>query len=157
VPHIESLGGLLALACGAVAILRRKLAIGGWLFYFFCQVLLGLALVAAGTHWKYYSPREWNEPFPYFLFAVSSLSRMVLLAVIAAICILLVETRARRWVAVLQFALATYAFLTVLKLPVDAWCYPSATARDALSLAFPVAWMVYFSVSVRVKTVLTHD
>ena len=155
-PDLESLGGALALACGVVAILRRKQPIGGWLFYFFCQVLLGLALAAASTHWKYYSAGMWDDPVRYFLFTVSSLSRMVLLAAIAAICILLVKTRGRRWVAVLQFGLATYAFLTILKLPVDAYCFPSATTRDALSLAFPLVWMVYFGVSRRVKRVLSN-
>ena len=137
----------------SAAVPRRKRAIGGWLFYFFCQVLLGLALVAASTHWKYYSPGEWTDPVRYFLFAISSLSRTVLLAAIAAICSLLVATRGRHWVAALEFALAIYAFLTILKLPVDSYCFPSATTRDALSLTFPVVWMIYFAVSERVKRV----
>ena len=51
-PDLQSLGSSLAIACGIVAILRRKYAIGGWLFYFFCQVLIGLALVAVSTRWR---------------------------------------------------------------------------------------------------------
>ena len=152
-PDIQTFGGSLALACGIVAIIRRKRAIGGWLFYFFCQVLLGLALVAASTHWRNYSPSEWDSPARYFLFTLSNLSRLVLLAAIAVIGILLVETREWHWVIALQYALATYAFLTILKLPVDAYCFPSATNRDALSLAFPVVWMGYFAVSRRVRKV----
>jgi hypothetical protein len=152
-PDLKSLGGALALLCAIVAILRRKRAVGGWLFYFFCQVLLGLTLVAASTHWKYFSPREWSDPARYFLFTVSNLSRTVLLAAIAAICMLLAETREWRWIVGLRYALATYAFLTILKLPVDMYCAPSAVNRDAMSLAFPVVWMGYFSVSVRVRKV----
>jgi hypothetical protein len=152
-PDLQTFGGSLALACGIVAIIRRKRAIGGWLFYFFCQVFLGLALVAASTHWQNYSPSEWDSPARYFLFILSNLSRVVLLAAIAVIGILLVETREWCWVICLQYALATYAFLTILKLPVDTYCFPSATTRDAMSLAFPVVWMGYFAVSQRVRKV----
>ncbi|HEX3742395.1 MAG TPA: hypothetical protein VHW09_00630 [Bryobacteraceae bacterium] len=150
---LQSLGGGIALVFGIVAILRRNCAIGGWLFYFFCQVLLGLALAAASTHWGNYSPDQWDTPLRYFLFAVSNLSRIVLLAAISVVCILMADTRAWHWVVALQYALAAYGVLTVVKLPVDAYCFPSATARDALSLAFPAVWMVYFGVSVRVKKV----
>jgi hypothetical protein len=153
VRDLQSFGGALALACGMVAVVRRKQAIGGWLFYFFCQVLLGLALVALSTHWKLYSPREWSDPVRYFLFTLSNLSRVVLLAAIAAMCVLLAETRAWHWICGLQYALATYAFLTVIKLPVDIYCFPSAVSRDTMSLAFPVVWMGYFALSVRVRKV----
>jgi hypothetical protein len=153
VPDLQSVGSSLAFLCGVVAILRRKRAIGGWLFYFFCQVLLGLALVAFSTHWKLYSPREWSDPVRYFLFAVSNLSRTALLAAIAAMCVLLADARSWRWVVGLQYALATYGFLTILKLPVDAYCFPGASSRDTMSLAFPVVWIGYFSVSVRVRKV----
>lgn len=152
-PDLQSFGGSLSLACGIIAIVRRKRAVGGWLFYFFCQVLIGLALVAVSTTWSNYLPREWNDPARYFLFALSSLSRTAMLAAIAAIGILLVETRDAQWITGLQYALATYAFLTILKLPVDIYCFPGATARDTVSLGFPIVWMAYFSVSQRVRKV----
>ena len=150
---LETLGGLLALVCAVAAIVRRKRAIGGWLFYFFCQVFLGLALVAASTHWGYYSPDFWADPATYFLFTLAGLSRSVLLAAVAVLCFLAAETRAWHWIVALQFALTTYGFVTVLKLPVDLYCFPSATPRDALSLFFPAVWIVYFSVSSRVRKV----
>jgi hypothetical protein len=152
-PDIQSLGSGLALACGLIAMGRRKRAIGGWLFYFFCQVFIGLALLATSTHWRYYLPQQWGDPLRYFLFALSSLSRLVLLASIAAVSVVLIETRGDAWIAALRYALATYAFVTVLKIPVDLFCFPSATLRDTLSLGFPLVWMVYFAVSVRVRKV----
>ena len=152
-PDLQSFGSSLAIACGIVAIVRRKYAIGGWLFYFFCQVLIGLALVAVSTHWRSYLPREWSDPSRYFLFTVSSLSRTALLAAIGVVCLLLVETRKAQWIAGLQYALATYAFMTILKLPVDVYCFPGATTRDTLSLGFPVVWMAYFAMSRRVTKV----
>jgi hypothetical protein len=153
VPNPQSLGGTLALLCAVAAVVRRRHAIGGWLFYFFCQVVLGLALVAASTHWKYYAAREWSDPVRYFLFTLSNLSRVVLLAAIAVVFVLLAETRDWQWICGLQYALATYAFLTVVKLPVDLYCFPSAVNRDALSLVFPVVWMAYFALSARVRKV----
>jgi hypothetical protein len=153
VPDLQSFGGSLALACGIIAIVRRKRAVGGWLFYFFCQVLIGLALVAVSTNWTNYLPRGWSDPARYFLFVLSSLSRTALLAAIAAIGIILVETRDAQWIAGLQYALATYGFLTILKLPVDIYCFSGATARDTLSLGFPIVWMAYFSASRRVRKV----
>ncbi len=150
---IQSLGAALALLCGIVAILRRKQPIGGWLFYFFCQVLLGLALAIGSTHWTLYAPRAWSDPTRYFLFALASLSRVVILVATAALCALLAETRDWRWIAGLRYTLATYAFLTILKLPVDAYCFPSALTRDTGSLAFPLVWISYLSLSVRVRQV----
>jgi hypothetical protein len=152
-PGIQSFGGILALLCGIAAVVRRKHAIGGWLLYFFFQVLLGLALVAASTHWTLYASREWSDPVRYFLFTVSNLSRVAVLAAIAVMCISLADTRDYQWVCGLQWALAIYGFLTIVKLPVDMYCFPSAVNRDTLSMAFPVVWMGYFTVSVRVRKV----
>ena len=152
-PDLQSIGGGLALAGAVAAVLRRKHAIGGWLFYFFCQVLLGVALVGASTHWKLYLSRTWDDPARYFLYTLSNLSRVALLAAIGVVCIMLVETREWQWVCGLRYALGTYALLTVLKLPVDAYCFPVALSRDTLSLAFPLVWIVYFSVSRRVGRV----
>jgi hypothetical protein len=153
VPDLQSLGGSLALACGIIAIVRRKRAFGGWLFYFFCQLLIGLALVAVSTNWTNYLPKEWSDPARYFLFVVSSLSRTAMLAAIGVICIVLVETRDAQWIAGLQYSLATYALLTIIKIPVDIYCFVGATARDTMSLGFPIVWMAYFSVSQRVRKV----
>jgi hypothetical protein len=152
----QFIGGVLALASGIAAIARRKHAIGGWLFYFYCQVFLGLALIGASTSWKSYLPRAWNDPVRYFAYAISNLSRVALLAAIGAICIRLACTRERRYVCGLQYALATYAFLTVLKLLADFYNFTAAASRDALSLAFPVVWMVYFGASRRVRVVFAR-
>jgi hypothetical protein len=152
-PDIQSLGSGLALACGLIAIGRSKRAIGGWLFYFFCQVFIGLALLGASTHWRYYLSHQWSDPLRYFLFTLSSLSRMALLASVAVLSALLLETRHPAWIAALQYALATYAFLTLLKVPVDLYCFPGAASRDTMSLGFPLVWMAYFAISRRVKKV----
>lgn len=152
-PDLQSWGGSLALACGVVAILRRRHAIGGWLFYFFCQVAIGLALMVISTHWRLYIPRDWGDPARYFSFVVSSLSRMFLLATIGAICILLAETRDAMWVTALQYALATYGLATIVKVAADLFSFDTSAQRDSLSLGFPLVWMAYLAASRRVRRV----
>jgi hypothetical protein len=152
-PDLQSLGSSAAIVCAIIAIVRRKQAIGGWLFYFICQVFIGLALLVVSTHWKYYLPFQWHDPLRYFLFTLFSLSRMVVFGAASVICILLIESRDARWIVALQLTLLLYAFTTVLKVPVDLYCFPGATNRDAVSLGFPLIWAIYFSVSERVKKV----
>lgn len=146
-------GGGLALVGAMVAAIRRKHAIGGWLFYFFCQVLLGLGLIFATTQWKLYLPRAWSEPGAYVLYTLSNMPRVVLLLEIAVVSMALVRTREWRWVSGLRYALITYAFVTVVKLLVDIFHFPEAVTRDTLSLAFPLVWVVYFQMSIRVRRV----
>jgi hypothetical protein len=81
---------------------------------------------------------------------------VVLLAAVAALCMVLAETRNWQWIGALQCTLAAYAFLTLLKLPVDMYCFPLALTRDTMSLAFPVVWMAYLAVSARVRRVFPH-
>ena len=149
----SSNGSSLALLAGVVAIFRRKHAIGGWLFYFFCQVLLGLLLIAATTRWKTYLPRAWSDGVHYFLYILSNLPRVVLLAMIAVVCVQLVRTREWRWVGGLRYALITYAFLTAVKVQIDIFWFPNAVSIDVLSLTFPCVWIAYFGVSRRVHRV----
>lgn len=66
-----------------------------------------------------HTSQEWNNPTRSLLFTLSSLSRVVLLAAIAAICMQLAETRAWHWSAGLRNVLGACTFLTVRKLPVD--------------------------------------
>lgn len=146
-------GSGLALIAGIIAALRRKQAIGGWLFYFFCQVGLGLMLIGVTTHWRRYLPAAWADPGQYMLFTVSNLSRIALLMVIAALSVVLLRTREWRWVAALKYALICYGFLTLLKLLVDDLWFPESQRLDLLSLAFPCVWMVYFDASRRVRWV----
>lgn len=143
-------GSALALAGGVIAILLRKRAVGGWLLYFIWQVVLGLGLAIGTTRWNRYLPGAWFDGRQYFSYAVANLSRLILLAALGLIWIVLVKTREWQWVSAMRYALATYAFLTILKLLVDTFLAPENAGLDALSLAFPLVWMVYFGVSRRV-------
>jgi hypothetical protein len=73
--------------------------------------------------------------------------------VIAIIAMELFHTREWPWVAGLRLALITYAFLGVVKLLVDIFHFPDNVRLDTLALTFPCVWIVYFSVSRRVRRV----
>ena len=64
-------GSSLALIGAIVAVARVKRPIGGWLFYFFCQVLIGLNLILINTHWKLFLPRSWSASGHYMLYVIS--------------------------------------------------------------------------------------
>ncbi len=146
-------GNGLALIAAAIAFFCRKQPIGGWLLYFFCQVFLGLTLIALTTYWGRYTPGAWSDPADYFLFVISSLSRDLALIAIAAVSVALVRSRDWSLVAALKYALIVYAFITVMKVVVDVGSYPDAITSDTLSLVFPMAYIPYFQYSRRVRRV----
>ena len=146
-------GGGLALLAAIIAIFCRRRDIGGWLLYFFFQVVLGLGLVLSTTHWGRFLATAWGDPRMYLLYTLSSLPRFIMLAAVAAITLTLFQTRARHWVTALTLALVTYGLLTLVKLQVDVFFFPDTVRLDALSLAFPVVWVVYFAESRRVQRV----
>ena len=150
-------GGIaVAAAAGVVAIVRRRHAIGGWLLYFFFQLLLGLALVLLTTHWTRYLSRNWSSPLHYFLYTITSLSRLILLAAIAAVTAGLFYMRSWGWANAVKLSLVAYGFLTILKLLVDVLYFPESVRLDITSLAFPFVWLCYFSVSGRVRAVFLN-
>jgi len=141
-----------ALACGIVAIIRRQRAIGGWLFYFFCQVLLGMAMVTASTHWKNYSPGGWSSPRRYFLFTLFNLSRVLLLAVSPSTAF----SGSKHVNGSGSSSCNTPSVLTPSSHPQIAGrrvllSVGDQTRRDVA--VFPVVWLGYFAVSRRVRKV----
>jgi hypothetical protein len=152
-PAPQFTGSSLALLAAVIAIFRRKRPIGGWLLYFFFQVVLGLALVFATTRWRRYLPDYWGDPSQYLLYAISNLPRIILLIAICALTLLLFYTRQRQWVVAVRLTLLAYAVVTLVKLLVDALYFPENVRLTAISLAFPCVWMVYFAESRRVHRV----
>ena len=146
-------GSSLALLGAIVAVIRVKRPIGGWLFYFFCQVFIALSLIALTTRWALYLPRAWNSGGQYMLYVLAGMPRMLLMVAIAGVCVQLLLTREWRSVIGLQYALTTYAFLTILKIQADILWFPTMLSLDVLSLMFPAVWVVYLGVSHRVRAV----
>jgi hypothetical protein len=149
--------GTLMVVAGIVAAARQKHPIGGWLLFFFFQVFFGLVIVGTTTRWTLLLPNSWRDRNRYLLFTLSNLPLLVVLAAVAGISIALIQTHDRRWVSVLRYALIIYGVLTLLKVQADILDFPSIVSRDELSLIFPCIWVVYFSISRRVKRVFPPE
>jgi hypothetical protein len=141
---------MLGLIVGAI---RRKHAIGGWLFFFFWQVVAGCAVTLAYTDWSQYAPRAWHDPMKYLLFMASAGPRIVVLPALALLGAILIGTQEWRWLVALRFTLILYAVLGLACIVVDRFYFPERLALDVGALVFPVVYCIYFFVSMRVRGV----
>jgi len=140
---------LIGLILGAI---RRKQAIGGWLFFFW-QVAAGCAVTFAYTDWSEYAPRAWHDSLKYFAFMAGAGPRMVVLPAIAVLGVTVLRTREWRWLVALRYALILFVLLGALCVAVDLRFFPDRTFVDVAALIFPGVYAVYFFVSMRVRGV----
>lgn len=133
--------------------IRRKQAIGGWLFFFFWQVAVGCAVSVVGADWPRYAPGAWHDQFQYLIFMMVTMPRMAVLLVIAAIGAILIRTLDWKWVVVLRYGLILYTALGLASIAADALYFSDRLTVDVSTLIFPVAFTAYFYVSSRVKSV----
>jgi hypothetical protein len=145
--------GSLMLVGGILAGVRQKHPVGGWLFFFFWQVVAGCAITVAQTDWPSFAPRKWPSLGNYFAFALSTAPRTATLFALAAIGVMLLRTYEWRWIVVLRYVLILFLVLGALSVAIDYVYFPDVIARDIASLIFPAAYSIYFFVSIRVKSV----
>jgi hypothetical protein len=136
-----------------VAGVRRKQVIGGWLFFFFWQVVAGIAVTIVSADWSRYAPRAWKDQFKYFAFMLVTMPRIAILAAVAAIGVMLIRTYEWRWVIVMRYALIIYSVLGIVSVAADFIFFPERVSVDTATLIFPIAYTIYFYVSSRVRSV----
>lgn len=136
-----------------VAGVRRKSAIGGWLFFYFWQVLASCAIMIAYSDWPRYAPRGWANQVEYLVFVLAAAPRVMMLAALAALVVVLLRTRDWRWVVVTRYTLIIFSMFAFLSIGVDCLYFPERTVPDVGTLLFPVVYAMYFKVSARVRRV----
>ncbi len=136
-----------------IAGVRQKHPIGGWLFFFLWQVVVGCAVTVAQTDWPRFAPNTWPQLGDYFAFALSTAPRLATLFALAAIGIMLLRTYEWRWIVVLRYVLLLFLTFGVVSVAIDYIYFPDFVGRDMASLIFPAAYSIYFFVSTRVKSV----
>jgi hypothetical protein len=139
-----------------VAGVRRKSAIGGWLFFYFWQVVASCALLIAYSDWSRYTPRGWVNQAQYFVFVLAAAPRVMILVALAALAGILVRTRDWRWVVVTRYTLIIFSIFGCLSIGADRLYFPERIVPDVATLMFPVVYAVYFNVSTRVHRVFEH-
>jgi hypothetical protein len=90
------------------SIVRRKKAIGGWLFYFLGTEILGaLVLVAQLANEKSsFIPSAWPDSRTYLAFLLASVPGVVVIAALAAVSVALLITWSWDWIERIKVLLA---------------------------------------------------
>ncbi|HWD00392.1 MAG TPA: hypothetical protein VG456_26730 [Candidatus Sulfopaludibacter sp.] len=140
-----------------IAGVRRKQPIGGWLYFFFWQVALSCAITLIYSNWAEFAPRLWEGQFKYLLHFLVSVPRLTALFAVAIIGAMLLRSHAWQWVIILRYALTILCILGVLSVAVDVAYFPNRVGLEVATLIFPAAYLIYFFVSVRVRTVFRAD
>jgi hypothetical protein len=143
-----------------VAAMRRRQAIGGWLFFMMWQVFVGLgvSILQAALDRQSYRPSTWNNSKLYLIFLVSFAPRFMTLFVITITCFMLLRTFDWRWAMTLQTALYVYIVCGAISLVLDYVYFPSSLDLAAVSLLFPTAMLLYIRQSQRFRRVFrTQD
>jgi Protein of unknown function (DUF2569) len=154
---------LIALLVGVtLAILRRRDAIGGWLFYFFFALYAAIATLpfTIQASLRLLSPNNWSvqSGYHWYLATTLPLEILYLATLIAATRLLIVRTeRGLKVLRLLIFLTLIAAVICgtvkVFHPPLEPLSLPNFTG--ALSALF---WSLYFMASVRVKRVfVTRD
>jgi len=151
------LAGTLMWLGAIVAAFRRHYPIGGWLFFFFWQIVAGVAVLIVGTRWSLLAPRAWSDQAKYFAYALTAVPRIALLPAIAVVCAALLQSREWRWVITLRYLLILFTALGVATAIVNRFYFPGQTAADVAAVIFPAAYSVYFFRSVRVRRVFAES
>ncbi len=165
-PRTPACGGLLivCLICNGL----RKQPIGGWLLFFYIQVIVGGVMTAAfapGIAENLVSP-DWESGWLKGMFALSVVP--ALLAQAAATAAAIAALFARRPVRnppfhflptsaqvlkALQWSLAAWAATSVLSLIVDWMYFQDQLGLSVFASIAPIAWFLYFRSSRRVEMV----
>lgn len=136
--------------------IRRKAAIGGWLFFFFGEAYIGVVfgVVASVPVVAAAFPAEPSIPTPNArLIAMVVLLRLFGYLIIAVASTLLLKQRNSIWVERLRFAIGAALLVNGIAVVVDKFYFPGTFVGNLGRWLVLLAWLVYFFVSVRVRMV----
>jgi hypothetical protein len=145
-------GGLVLIGA-VVASLRRNYPIGGWLFFFFWEIVVGLIVSVASINWGALAPRAWRDQAKFFAYVYTIAPEIVVMLAIAGAGFMLLRTYDWKWVVVLRYLLILFTAFSAISVVVDSYFFPSRFQAALTSLAFPIAYAIYFFVSTRLRSV----
>lgn len=146
----------------AIAYLTRRMAIGGWLFYFYLQLYVSLPfwlLVFASTELKYLSPAEWNSSELYAFYLLSTIPSNIAMLAETIFATMLLFQRDLAHVQYLRRTLIGYVIIASITVIVDVAYFNSTSTVtfDVLMLSFATIWCFYFYRSDRVRWVFIEN
>jgi hypothetical protein len=154
--ELNRLVGPVVLGLAVLSYIRRKQAIGGWLLFFFGEVYVAVVVgalasipVVAAVFPGPFSP---SSPNLRLLSLVVSLRLLGYLGMAVASTFLL-RVREPVWVKLLRIAIGMALVLDGITLIVDKLYFPGTLVGNLGRWFVLLAWLGYFSVSVRVRMV----
>jgi hypothetical protein len=143
-----------------IAVFRRKLPIGGWLFFFLWGAFAGCGITVLEELSGRLDllPGKWKDQTRYLFHLLSLGPRVFSLFLVAAVSIVLIRHREWRWIQLLRAALAAYVICQLATVLIDAFVFPGSVAIAVAGLFNPIAFLLYTLFSARVAGVFQkHD
>jgi hypothetical protein len=139
---------------------RKEQPIGGWLLYFYIQLYVSAAvsLVFIALSVKNYNPDIWHSMTLYWLWVISVLPAQFLMIVQVVLGSIMLKRREWKWVQYLKLAFGLDFAFALLSTCIDNWHFADNVFFNFVTIAYSIAWLLYFWRSTRVKAVFyTHD
>jgi hypothetical protein len=141
-----------------IAGLRRHLTIGGWLYFFFWGIFVGLALTIFGIYNEraFLVPTTWRDQTKYLLYMLSLGPRVASFLFVAAASGVALARRDALAASTLRLALAAYIMCQLLTVAIDAFRFPQLLNIAAAGVIFPMSFFLYSFRSRRFHSVFLH-
>jgi len=153
--------GTIGLIAFAIAYLSRRRAIGGWLLYFYFQLYIGIliSLFFIPQIISNLDPNQWDDSFLYVMSFLSVVPVLVLQLLKVAIATFLLFQRNKRNVKYLRNIIFCLVLANTGAVIIDLLYFKDDPSIffDAISLIFPIIWLLYFWKSQRVKMVFVDN
>lgn len=150
-------GGLIAwLICNST----KRQQIGGFLMLYYWQLYSGalMTIIFLGLGFQSYVPESFDEPRRYYLFLISVVPTLLVLALEIAVATMMVSVRTWDMLKLLRWLMVAGLVFAGVGTIVDIDYFPDNLPFDALTIIPSTFWLLYFFLSRRVKHVFKlHD
>ena len=147
-----------ALIGAIIAGFRRHQPIGGWLFFFFWAIFVGLAITLINVFGEriYLLPARWGNQTRYLLYMLALGPRVASLIFVAAASAVSLSRRNSQAISTLRLALTTYMISQFVTVGIDAYAFRGSLNTAVAGLVFPTAFLLYSIRSSRVDRVFNR-
>lgn len=138
--------------------LTRRREIGGWLFYYYLQLYMSLAMTVLFTAMSIQNvaPSRWDRTDLYAWFLLSWALPILAQCIEVVAATYLLIRKSEQNLNLLRKGILALLITTGIALAIDIKFFsddPSAAAMDGMVLVFSCIWLAYFYQSVRVRRV----
>ncbi|MBN1547237.1 MAG: hypothetical protein JW902_11305 [Syntrophaceae bacterium] len=144
----------------AIAYVTRRMAIGGWLFYYYLQLYIGVLLTIAfiPAIVNNLQPTGWEDKtiYGFFVFSIVPPLLVKVLEVIFATRLLFKSQRNEKNVKTVRYVLLSSVIFSIISLVIDGYYFRENAGLSIYAVIFASIWCLYFFYSYRVDYVLSR-